>query len=131
MNKKYLLAPITAALIVSAAACGPAHTATPQQKTSVSALASVPGADAKQILINAGVPVNGTSAEQIAFVKSMLASKKNRDALLLKLDIPPQNVSVFQSKMLDAAKADDVLTSHAGRVKFLDVDLPDIYAQEA
>lgn len=135
MNK-YITGTIAGALIAVAALTGCKSSSAPaashsQAKATVSALASVPGADAKQVLIHAGVPINGTSAQQITFVKSFLASKTFRDALYVKLGIPPQNKSAFQSKLLDAAKADHVLTSHTGRVKFFDVDFGNIYAQEA
>lgn len=97
----------------------------PALKASASALASVPGADAKQILITAGVPINGNSAQQIAFGKAML-TKANRDALYAKLGIPPQNKDAFEANLLTAAKADHLFT-HDGRVKFFDNDLPNIY----
>lgn len=96
--------------------------------SSAGALASVPGADAKQVLIRAGVPVSGTSAQQIAFGRAMLV-KSSRKALAEKLAIPPQNKAVFEASLLDAAKADHVLTKHTGRVKFFDVDLPNLYAK--
>ena len=117
-----------AALLVGAVACGPAHShLTPQAKATVSALASVPGADAQQILIRAGVPINGTSGQQIAFAKAMM-HRVNRDALAQKLQIPQQNRSAFEAALLTAAKADHVLTSHAGRVKWLTMDLPNLFA---
>jgi hypothetical protein len=97
---------------------------TPAEKASASALASVPGADAKQILISAGVPINGTSAQQIAFMHKM-ATKANREALYTKLGIPPQNKASFEAAVLTAVKAD--VTTHAGHVKFFDTDLPNAY----
>lgn len=126
MNKKILLAPVAAALIAGAVACGPTHTTSPQAKASVSALASVPGADAKQVLIHAGVPINGTSAQQIAFFKSM-SVKANREALAVKLHIPPQNKAPFEAALLDAAKQD----YRHPVTQFLDKDLPNLYARYA
>lgn len=124
MNKKksYILAPFAAAAIVAAAACGPSHTVTPQAKSSVSALANVPGADAKAMLIKAGVPINGTPAQQIAFGKSMF-HKANRKALAEKLGIPTQNRDAFEAAVLGAAEHGH-LSTHQGRVTFLDVTLP-------
>ena len=52
--------------------------------------------------------------------------KANREALAKKLAIPAQNKMTFEANALTAAKADDVFT-HAGRVKFFDADLPNLY----
>ena len=127
MKYKYITGPLAVALIAIplATACHGTTTASPQAKASVSALASVPGADARQILITAGVPINGNSAKQIAFGKAMLV-KANREALAKKLAIPAQNKMTFEANALTAAKADDVFT-HAGCVKFFDTDLPNLY----
>lgn len=126
MNKKYLAIPVIAGVIAGAAACGPTHSVTPQQKASVSALANVPGADAESVLIRAGVPINGTSAQQIAFFNSMKI-KANREALAVKLQIPPQNKTAFDAALLDGIKKD---WRHPV-TKFLDVDLPNAYARFA
>lgn len=126
MNK-YIAAPFAAALIIGAVAgCHTTPTASPQAKASVSALASVPGADAKSVLIKAGVPINGTSAQQIAFFKSM-SVKSNRETLAKKLQIPAMNKDAFEAALLDAAKQD----YRHPITKFLDVDLPNIYARYA
>lgn len=112
------------------ASTGMAHR--PLPRASVSALASVPGADARQVLIRAGVPVHGTSAQQLAFGKAML-SKGNRKALAQKLAIPPARRPAFEAAVLDAAKGDHVLKpgNKAGRVKFFDRDLPGLLARFA
>lgn len=127
--KKYLAAAIATPLLVGAAACSPTHHAatTPQAKASVSALASVPGADAQAMLIRAGVPVNGTPAQQIAFGKSML-TKSGRDNLVKKLEIPQANKDAFEAAVLGAAEHDH-LSTHAGRVTFFDTTLPNLVNQ--
>lgn len=94
--------------------------------SSAHALASVPGADAKQVLIRAGVPVNGSSAQQVLWAKSM-AVTANRHALAVKLAIPPQNKTAFEAALLTAVKNDGYLHSHADRVEFFDVNLPAAY----
>lgn len=127
--KKYLAAAIATPLLVGAAACHSSNGAlsAPQAKASVSALASVPGADAQAILIRAGVPVNGSPAQQIAFGKAML-TKSGRDNLVKKLEIPPANKDAFEAAVLGAAEHSHLAT-HTGRVTFFDTTLPNLVNQ--
>lgn len=132
MNKKTVLRLAAYALGVALAfavtgCAGHSPHDTPQAKASISALASIPGADAKAMLVKAGVPVNGTSAQQLAFARSMLV-KTSRDQLAAKLEIPRASRAAFEASLLDAARTDHLRT-HAGRVKFLDADLPGLVAR--
>lgn len=116
------------------AGCGgteASHSAVPvMPRASVSALAAVPGADGRQVLVRAGVPVNGTSAQQLAFARSM-AVKGNRQALAQRLAIPPAQRPAFEAALLDAVKRDHFLKAHANRVQFFDRDLPGLLARYA
>jgi hypothetical protein len=89
-------------------------------------LASIPGYDkaaAVQILTADGIPVHGTSAQQLAFGRTLL-TKTARQQLAVKLAIPKANRKPFEADLLTDAKSDHVLTSKAGRVKLLEQDLP-------
>lgn len=132
--RKYTMiagAALTAALAAGCSTHSASSATSPFKGPSASALASVPGADAKQVLIRAGVPVNGTSAQQLAFGRAMMV-QANRQTLAAKLAIPagPKR-NAFEAALVTAAKGDHVLTSHQGRVKFLDQDVENIYVMFA
>lgn len=94
--------------------------------TSAHPLASVPGYDkqaALTILVNDGVPVHGTLSQQVAWAKQLL-TKDGRKAVAKQLAIPPANRPAFENEAEADAKKDHVLTSHQGRVTFLETDLP-------
>ena len=59
----------------------------------------------EQILVSDGVPVNGSSLQQIEFFTTMIHSKAARDAFAAKVKIPPQNRPAFEAQLLDLAKA--------------------------
>lgn len=89
-------------------------------------LASVPGYDkqaALTVLVNDGVPVHGTLTQQAAWAKQLL-SKSGRQAVAAQLAIPAANRTAFENEAGADAKKDHVLTSHQGRVTFLETDLP-------
>lgn len=89
-------------------------------------LASVPGYDkqaALTVLVNDGVPVHGTLTQQAAWAKQLL-SKSGRAAVAKQLAIPAANRPAFENEAEADAKKDHVLTSHQGRITFLETDLP-------
>lgn len=127
MNKNKLAAAIIIPFAGLLAACGPNHSHPGQVIGShASSVANVPGftqgkVDGRQALINAGVPVNGSTEQQVMFIQSM-KSKANRDMLAQKLNIPKgAKRNAFYAQVLKALESDHV-ASHAGRVQFM-VDL--------
>lgn len=116
---------ITLALAGTAlvAACS-SHTSSASH--TVHPLASVPGYDkqaALKILADDGVPVHGTLSQQVTWAKQLL-TKNGRQAVAKQLAIPQANRVPFENEAEADAKKDHVLTSHAGRVTFLETDLP-------
>ena len=111
------------------AGCAAGHhqpAATPTATPHANPLASVPGYDkqaALTVLRRDGVPVDGPLSAQIAYGKKLL-TKDGRKAVAKQLAIPQGNRTAFENEAFKDAKADHVVTSHAGRVKFFQTDLP-------
>jgi hypothetical protein len=127
---KTLLAAVPVALALTA--CGSHSSHSFQSPVShASSLAAVPGftngtADGEKALVKAGVPVHGSSMQQLTWLQSM-KTKANREALAKSLEIPPQNRKAFEAKVLDAVKQDG-FTTHADRVKLI-TDIENLVVQ--
>lgn len=125
MNKNAKALAVAAVIpFVLLAGCGKSHTSGQVVPPSLhaSALASIPGftngkADGEKMLVKAGVPVHGTTMQQVQFIQS-LKDKSNRQALAVKLGIPKSNRQAFYAAVLGDLEKDHV-TTHAGRVQFI------------
>lgn len=133
MNKKALAAVAAIPFVLVAAGCTKSQSSHSVAIPSyhASAIANVPGftngkADDEKMLVNAGVPVHGSTVQQVQFIQS-LKDKGNRQALAVKLGIPKSNRQAFYAAVLGDLERDHVAT-HAGRVQFL-TDLENQVAQ--